>query len=280
MPWCPVCKNEYREGIKICADCGADLVDELEAETKKSCPIYMENEEQANKFVDYLKYSGLEAEVEVGKDGSFGILVNESDFDVVRVSYKAYIKSESERFDEALSKATDVEKQAYMEAAKAQAEQYRPAGVYVSQSETAKDMSATAKTFIFFAIVLAVLAPLCYFGVLPFFNKYLPALILLLAMAVGCILIGISSLKRAKVAKENSVEEEKNNKVIETWLKDNAYHILNDDYNPIDNTLPEELLYLERADRLKEALTKEFGKLDSAYVETIIDDFYNEHFGA
>ncbi len=28
MPWCPKCKNEYREGIKVCADCGVELVSE------------------------------------------------------------------------------------------------------------------------------------------------------------------------------------------------------------------------------------------------------------
>ena len=26
MPWCPKCKNEYREGYVACADCGEDLV--------------------------------------------------------------------------------------------------------------------------------------------------------------------------------------------------------------------------------------------------------------
>lgn len=30
MAWCPNCKNEYVEGIKICADCGAELVDSLD----------------------------------------------------------------------------------------------------------------------------------------------------------------------------------------------------------------------------------------------------------
>lgn len=29
MPWCPVCKNEYNEGVTVCADCGATLVDSL-----------------------------------------------------------------------------------------------------------------------------------------------------------------------------------------------------------------------------------------------------------
>ena len=30
MPWCPICKNEYREGIKLCAECKVELVDHLE----------------------------------------------------------------------------------------------------------------------------------------------------------------------------------------------------------------------------------------------------------
>ena len=29
MPWCPKCKNEYREGITVCADCGTPLVNDF-----------------------------------------------------------------------------------------------------------------------------------------------------------------------------------------------------------------------------------------------------------
>ena len=29
MPWCPNCRLEYVEGIKICPDCKTDLVDSL-----------------------------------------------------------------------------------------------------------------------------------------------------------------------------------------------------------------------------------------------------------
>lgn len=32
MPWCPVCKNEYKKGITVCADCGAKLVASLKKE--------------------------------------------------------------------------------------------------------------------------------------------------------------------------------------------------------------------------------------------------------
>lgn len=36
MPWCPICKSEYREGFNVCSDCGSKLVDELEDEKVKS----------------------------------------------------------------------------------------------------------------------------------------------------------------------------------------------------------------------------------------------------
>ena len=35
MPWCPICKNEYREGIKLCAECQVELVDHLEDEEEQ-----------------------------------------------------------------------------------------------------------------------------------------------------------------------------------------------------------------------------------------------------
>ncbi|WP_066505311.1 hypothetical protein [Abyssisolibacter fermentans] len=32
MPWCPICKAEYREEVKVCSDCNAELVNKLEEE--------------------------------------------------------------------------------------------------------------------------------------------------------------------------------------------------------------------------------------------------------
>lgn len=36
MPWCPECKNEYREGITACANCSISLVDSLEDINKQN----------------------------------------------------------------------------------------------------------------------------------------------------------------------------------------------------------------------------------------------------
>lgn len=39
MPWCPVCKNEYRDGIARCAECKAELVDRLEDESGQAAEL-------------------------------------------------------------------------------------------------------------------------------------------------------------------------------------------------------------------------------------------------
>lgn len=35
MPWCPKCKNEYREGILTCSECGIELVESLDNEKEQ-----------------------------------------------------------------------------------------------------------------------------------------------------------------------------------------------------------------------------------------------------
>ena len=61
MPWCPVCKNEYREGIKICADCNVELVDKLEDPDEVEIVelVSTEKHDLLLKFADYLDYSDI-----------------------------------------------------------------------------------------------------------------------------------------------------------------------------------------------------------------------------
>ena len=57
MPWCPVCRNEYREGIKLCAECQVELVDHLEDE-----------EEQSANFEEQEKMARLQAMIAAKQD--------------------------------------------------------------------------------------------------------------------------------------------------------------------------------------------------------------------
>lgn len=42
MPWCPICKSEYREGITTCVDCKCELVDDLSLVSEKEDTLEVE----------------------------------------------------------------------------------------------------------------------------------------------------------------------------------------------------------------------------------------------
>lgn len=54
--WCPKCKYEYRDGIKVCADCGCELVESLDVnETDDAAGIHADAEnEPGNSSYDYM----------------------------------------------------------------------------------------------------------------------------------------------------------------------------------------------------------------------------------
>ena len=52
MPWCPVCKNEYREGYTTCAECKVPLVSDL---GEAPVAIYFGSENEIKAMVEFLK---------------------------------------------------------------------------------------------------------------------------------------------------------------------------------------------------------------------------------
>ncbi len=66
MPWCPKCKNEYKEGIETCSDCGCELVEAepLEEATLSDVEAALQemSEEEKAAFKETLKQVVEEAE--------------------------------------------------------------------------------------------------------------------------------------------------------------------------------------------------------------------------
>ena len=80
MPWCPICKNEYREGFTTCAECKVELVANYE---DIPVAIYSGVEQVAQLMVQYLKKENYE-------DASMS-------YDKNKETYHVYVKSENER---------------------------------------------------------------------------------------------------------------------------------------------------------------------------------------
>ena len=96
MPWCPNCKNEYREGVLKCADCGADLVAELAPEDDSFILCYLPHTLVADKLVSYLKYSGIDSKSEFDPhESAFKVTVSEADRKKALVEYKAFLTVEN-----------------------------------------------------------------------------------------------------------------------------------------------------------------------------------------
>lgn len=97
--FCPKCKTEYEPGIEICADCGAELVEELVPETdeeeSKIVNIFLfKSSLVANKFMNYLNYCNIPATVEE-TDNSYVISAQSSLTGEISKAFSAFLTVET-----------------------------------------------------------------------------------------------------------------------------------------------------------------------------------------
>ncbi len=101
MPWCPKCKNEYREGITICSDCNVELVDDLSevVSDSRSLVFTTEHKEKTDDFIKYLAYSGIHSYSVEPDENEFiwSLYVAEEDYKKASKLFTGFALTESER---------------------------------------------------------------------------------------------------------------------------------------------------------------------------------------
>ena len=317
MPWCPICKNEYREGIEKCADCGATLVKSLDDIKETVFLCNLGDEQAVEKFLSYLKYSNIEAVTEPTDDiHTFKIFVSPDDLKKAQSEFKAFMTVEnqaksnpgeadcpngglcveaSEGEDGEINRSIRIEsledleklKEAGLSADDAEelfknvteVAKYQPAGVYQSQSEKANDYFSTGITFLVVGIAALVFTFLNLFGVITLFKGQTLSLIVFFALSGAAIGVGIGAFQRSKKAGANVAAEEKLTSDINNWMERHADIMTKGSLSGEDGT-SEEILYLNRTAAMKSELEKVFGHLDDDYIDSLLDDFYNKQFGA
>ncbi len=306
MPWCPNCKTEYQEGIEVCSDCGATLVDELPADDGMEVLARIADEDLANRLVEYLEYSSMNAVcVFDEQEQMYSVKVDKDKIEKAKVAFRGFYIVESKKsaddqmkkleeimeehkldlegtpeFDEAIleeipeDEMSREEKNTIADAIAAE-KVYKPAEVYVKKADESKEMFSTAITFLGFAVLLLVFLVLNATNFITLFNNA-PSLILIGAMAIGCCLVGINAIKRSRRAEIASVEEEKLTASLDKWLEENITDEVFDELK--DEELSEELLYLRRTDIIRSKLFEAYPDLDENYADDLIEDFYNSRF--
>lgn len=84
MPYCPNCTYEYKEGIKVCPDCGTTLVEELISHDWVE--VYSSDQEyDVQMMKDALESADIEATILSQKDSNFPVT---GDLAIIRLLVK------------------------------------------------------------------------------------------------------------------------------------------------------------------------------------------------
>ncbi|MBE5962889.1 MAG: zinc ribbon domain-containing protein [Lachnospiraceae bacterium] len=290
MPWCPKCKNEYKEGVTVCADCGEPLVDKLPDELEYVFLLSVEEEALAHKFIEYLSYSGLSGKVEQSEDpetaDEYKIFVPENEVKHAKKAFQAFYVVEEEAKREAARNVAQTDDTRNATVAETfsnnaqEAEKLSHAGSnapYVKKSEQYSDYKSTAATFLFFGIGGCILMVLNLLGTISIFNGIVSEIVMS-AVFIFFIAVGINSISRAKKAAAESEAEEKMNVTLNNWLEQNLTKETLEKLR--DPSISDELNYIHLTDVLKSEIQREFGVTDEAYLDNLIDEYYSDRFDA
>ncbi len=147
--------------------------------------------------------------------------------------------------------------------------------VYVMKADQYKDLSGSVWIFLLFGIAGLIFVVLNIAGVISVFNGWIPNMVMG-ALFLFFLYIAISTNQKAKKVQQEIEAEDKMTKEINEWLKLNVTEsFLSSLHN---DEISNELNFIKMTDAVKEMLIKEFGPLNLAYLDRLIDEFYSNQF--
>ena len=286
MAWCPICKNEYRPGITVCADCGAELVEKLEENPRTT--LVAGDEDMLQNVNDFLKAGGVKSgEITFSPEHNMhAISVLNSELDRATEVAQAYMREHTSRMEkkareQALANATPEEREQMekMAAGPRQAN-LRPATVYESSAKKMEENKASAWSLLLIGGVGIFLIALCLLGIIPVPELFKGSYLFFGVMGALCVLfviMGFVSFKHAKgfakdVEAENGIKAS-----LEEWCKENLKGEDIDRYIKMrDPSLEGESLFFPRNELIKARINHQFMNLDQAFLDTFVDEVVYE----
>lgn len=273
MPWCPKCKNEYREGIKVCADCGMELVEALEK--REGSPLIFGSQEQMEELEKFLIYNHLKT-VRMEKDeaeGVYELYIGDEERQKASMAVKVFLQQEAGKAEEALEGADGDEAENI--GSDADAPVYT--GVYLDSAKKAEENRSSGYMLIVVGgIGLAAIGLLLADIIkLPagMVNKYMicsvTGALFLLFFVMGILSVRSSQSLKAKAESESSLTSE-----IKKWCESSITAEMVDSGLFPEGETGEEIKYFRRTDRMKAMISHQFLNLDEGFLDAFVDDYY------
>ncbi len=298
MPWCPVCKNEYKEGIKICADCKVKLVEEL-ASAKGEVVVCNGATLMIERIAEYLNYSDIKAKVK--DDGETArIYVAPKQEDIAKRAIGIFMAQEQNRMREQLMAANldknvelkvldsvdpaDEKKEEKPVQEETKRIERKPLSmknkgnsVYKNSADKAEDFKSSGVILLVVGILGIAVMVLIDLGILPFsFGNLILTNILMNTLFVIFIVFGIYSLKGAKKYAGEADDEKNLTKEIKAWAAENLKADEVDAISGCEEDEEEEFLYFKRYAYLRYVISEKFVNLEESYLEFLTESIYQK----
>lgn len=296
MAWCLKCKNEYREGITVCAECGCELVEENKIYDMEF--LYGgEDLQQLLSLKGFLEYNSIDYVELRSKDveerneceeieavmAPHALYVKDSDYhQAERIARVFFEQSRLEKLQKAQEKAAEsflfeespkAEENENVEAVENDShknETYQP---YVNSAQQADENRSSAWTLLVVGAIGLVVMILGIMGVIPFKlgNPYMFYGVMS-AIFILFIVMGMVSMKNAKIFEKKAESENSLRDSLLKWCKENLTGDKVDERLENAEDIQAEILYFKRYEMLKKMINHQFMNLDQGFVESLIDD--------
>lgn len=283
MPWCPNCKNEYKEGFTVCADCGAALVETLE-EGKKA--IYFGTEEELYQIADFMRVNGLK-NTEISFDqseGTYELLVEQVDIANAQKMLNVYLQKivapkEAKAQQEAVQTYTEEELAAFKQAKEAYIKEMERKP-YEDTAKIAEEYKSGANSLLIVGIIGIIALVLLHLGIIPIslppFTKWMITGVMGFLFVVF-VFMGIASRKSYAKLKEKAGSDRDTKDEMIQYLKENVKPEEFDADLTVDNP-GMEILYFRRMEKLKAMVFSHSKGIDVSFAEYILEEVYPEIF--
>ena len=276
---CPKCKNEYRDGIEVCADCKIPLVSE--ESYVEMIPFAKVRTEQMQEILDFFKNSNVKVEaVDTEEEGISNLVCEEKDSKNA-ISYLEFYANQKEEqakaeFQEKFDAMSDEEKQEVISDFKKKQEASRiPAVAYQNTKDKVKDYKSTVYTLIPMGVIGLALVILSWTGVITFFDSIANTLmyVVIAIFSIALIAGGIHAALSIKgLSSQASYEDDAKAKLLEFCKEEFSKEVL----NKVSGGSAEEAYFVRMAYMRKVVASKEAGSgITDAFIESVLEEFYD-----
>lgn len=283
MPWCPICKNEYKAGYTVCADCGATLVESLDKGKKA---VYFGEENELYQISDFMRANGLKnTEISYDeKEGTYELLVEPDDMALAQKMIHVYLQriaapKEAKKQEEIRQTYTEEELEAIKQAKEAYIKEMERKP-YEDTAKIAEEYKSGADSLLIVGVIGIIALVLLHLGVIPLslppFTKWMITGVMGFLFVVF-VFMGIASRKSYANLKEQASSDHSTKEDIINYLKENVQpEEFDADLTADDPGM--EILYFRRMEKLKVMVNAYSEGIDASFAEYILEEVYPDIF--